>query len=335
MEKLRNLIFRLCAAPGGSGEESSALRAARKELEPYGTIRTDALGNLIAEMGSPDAEEHVLLDAHLDQIGWIVTRIDSAGFLRVGPCGGMDRRVLPGSPVRVCGRETLCGIVCVPSDGENTDKVPPVDKMAVDAGLSKEEAERLAAPGDRVFFACEPKQLIGTRVSAAGLDDRAGVAALIRCAQLLAGEKLGCRLTILCSTREEIGGQGAVTGAFAAAPTQAIAVDVSFAMQPGAPEENCGTLGGGPMIGVAPILDRKMGETLFAAARRLNLPYKADVMGGKTGTNSDAIAVSRAGVRTALLSIPQRSMHTPAEVVDLRDVENTARLLAEYVRGVK
>ena len=207
--------------------------------------------------------------------------------------------------------------------------------MAVDVGLSRDEAERLVSPGDRILFYSEPKNLLGTKVSAAGLDDRAGVASLIRCAQLLSGEDLNCRLTVLCSTREEVGGQGAVTGAYSSAPTQAVAVDVSFALQPEAPEEKCGKLGGGPMIGVAPILNRTMGEKLFAIARRRNMPHKADVMGGETGTNGDGIAVSRSGVRTALVSIPLRYMHTPAEVIDLRDVENTAQLLAEYVRGVE
>lgn len=338
MEGLRRLIFRLCGAPGVSGEEAPVLRAAREELEKYASVRADALGNLTAEMGKKDAEEHVLLDAHLDQIGLIVTRIDDAGFLRVDRCGGVDRRVLPGSPVAVLGRETLRGIVCCTPPhlaGEDKEKVPPVEKMAVDVGLSRDEAERLVSPGDRILFYSEPKNLLGTKVSAAGLDDRAGVASLIRCAQILSGEDLNCRLTVLCSTREEVGGQGAVTGAYSSAPTQAVAVDVSFALQPETPEEKCGKLGGGPMIGVAPILDRTMGEKLFAIASGRNMPHKADVMGGETGTNGDGIAVSRSGVRTALVSIPLRYMHTPAEVIDLRDVENTAQLLAEYIRGVE
>lgn len=336
LDKLAELIFRLCAAPGVSGEEAPALCAARKELEKYASVRTDALGNLMAEMGNRDAGEHVLLDAHLDQIGLIVTRIDEGGFLRVDRCGGVDRRVLPGSPVTVLGKETLPGVVCfAPAfSAEEEDKILPVGKMAVDVGLSKKEAEALVSPGDRILFYAEPKRLLGTKVSAPGLDDRAGVASLIRCAQLLSGEPLHCRLTVLCSTREEVGGQGAVTGAFASAPTQAVAVDVSFALQPDAPPEQCGTLGGGPMIGIAPILDRSIGERLFEIAREKNMPHKADVMGGATGTNGDEIAVSRSGVRTALISIPQRYMHTPAEVIDLRDVENTAQLLAEYIRQV-
>ena len=335
MEQLGELIFRLCGAPGVAGEEAPVLRAAAEELKKYASVHTDALGNLTAEMGKKDAKEHVLLDAHLDQIGLIVTRIDDEGFLHVDQCGGVDRRVLPGSPVTVLGRETLRGIVCCTPPhlaGDNEGKVLPVEKMAVDVGLSEEEARRLVFPGDRILFYSRPKKLLGTKISAAGLDDRAGVAALIRCAQLLSEEELDCRLTILCSTREETGGQGAVTGAYLAAPTQAVAVDVSFALQPDVPEENCGKLGGGPMIGVAPVLDRAMGEKLFAIARRLKMPHKADVMGGKTGTNGDEIAVSRSGVRTALISIPLRYMHTPAEVIDLRDVEYTAELLAEYIR---
>ncbi|MCI1955730.1 MAG: M20/M25/M40 family metallo-hydrolase [Oscillospiraceae bacterium] len=330
---LKELLFRLCEAGGTPGGEADARKAAEKEFAPYAETRTDALGNLTADAGDPDSKNHILVDAHLDQIGLIVTEIDRDGFLRIDRCGGIDRRVLPGTAVTVCGKERLSGVVCcMPphlTGGEET--VPETDRMSVDVGRTAETARKLVRPGDRILFRTEPKCLLGTRVSAAGLDDRASVAALVRCAQLLAERPPRCRVTFLCSTREEVGGQGAVTGAYLADPARAVAVDVSFAAQPGVEPEKCGRLGGGPMIGFAPILNRPMGETLLALAEKNGIPCKRDVMGGDTGTNSDAIAVTRAGVPTALVSIPERHMHTPAEIVDLRDVENTARLLAEYL----
>lgn len=337
MEELKQMVFRLCAAPGTPGAEDSAARAAAAELSPYAETSVDRMGNLTARFGDPEAKEHVLLDAHLDQVGLIVTGIDEGGFLHADRCGGTDARVLPGGAVLVYGKEVLSGVVrCTPphlnEGGE--DKVEPVNKTAVDVGLSRRKAEKLVRPGDRILFDVQPKSLLGTRISAAALDDRAGAAALIRCAQLLSGETLRCRVTVLLSSREEVGGQGAVTGAFAAQPTQAIAVDVGFASQPDVPPEKCGKLGGGPMIGIAPILDRVVTGKLICLAEEKEMPWKRDVMGGSTGTNSDEIAVTGRGVPTGLISIPLRYMHTPAEVVDLEDIENTAQLIAAYLREV-
>ena len=338
MDELKELIFRLCAAPGTPGDEDAAAKITAQELSKYAEVKIDQMGNVVAQMGKPDAKNHIMLDAHIDQIGLIVTNIDENGFIRIDRCGGVDRRVLPGSPVTIYGKELMTGIVCCTpphlSDGSE-DKVVAIDKMVIDAGLTKAEADELIQPGDRILLNATPKSLIGNRITAAGLDDRAGVASLIRCAQLLAKTELSCKLTILCSSREEVGGQGAVTGAYAVNPTQALVVDVSFAQQPGVAPEKCGKLGGGPMIGIAPPLNRPMADKLIAIAKQKNMPYKLDIMGSSTGTNSDEIAMTRAGVQAVLISISLRYMHTPVEVIDLTDVENTAQLMAEYIKGVE
>jgi putative aminopeptidase FrvX len=338
LDELKELIFRLCTAPGTPGDENSAAKAAAAELSNYGEAYIDKMGNVVAKMGKSGAKTHIMLDAHIDQIGLIVTGIDENGFLRVDRCGGVDRRVLPGSPVTIYGREVLTGIVCCTpphlSDGSE-DKVESIDKMAVDAGLSKEDADALIQPGDRIILNSTPKSLIGSRITSAGLDDRCGVASLIRCAQMLADEQLNCELTILCSGREEVGGQGARTGAYTVNPTQAIMVDVGFAEQPDVPPAICAKLGGGPMIGIAPPLDRAMSNTLIELAKKNDISYMLDVMGNSTGTNADEVAITRAGVQSALISIPLRYMHTPIEVIDLEDVENTALLMAKYIKGVQ
>lgn len=336
LEKLKNLLFGLCACPGTPGAEDSAAEFALRELGKYCEPSIDSMGNVTAVFGSPNAARRILLDAHLDQIGLIVTGIDEKGFLRVAPCGGVDSRVLPGSPMTVLGREKLVGVVCclpphLVEGGE--EKVQPVDQMAVDIGLPKEEAEKLVSPGDRIVFCGEQHSLLGTRVASSGLDDRAGCAVLLRAAGLFQNETLNdCSVTILLSSREETGEQGAQTAAYACDPTEAIVVDVSFALQPGVPESKSGKLSGGPMLGVAPSLSREMGSVLEALAKENGIPLQYEVMGGKAGTNADVIGVSRAGVRCAMLSIPQRNMHTSAEIVDLQDLEYTAQLIAAYVR---
>lgn len=338
MDDLQQLVFRLCNAPGTPGDENLAAEVAKKELSKYSDVSIDAMGNVIAKLGNSSAKLQLMLDAHMDQIGLIVTGISDHGFLKIARCGGVDRRILPGSHVIVYGKEILHGIVCClpPHLVEGgAEKIVEIDKMAIDVGLNVEKAKELISLGDRILITGEPRALIGSRVTAAGLDNRAGVAALIRCVELLKNVKINCGLTILLSSREETGEQGAKTGAYTVNPTEAIMVDVSFAEQPQVPENKSGKLSDGPMIGIAPSLNTAMTQKLIALAKEHEIPYQLEVMGGETGTNADKVGTTRDGVRTALLSIPLRYMHTPVEVIDLNDVERTAKLLAEYVKEVQ
>ena len=204
--------------------------------------------------------------------------------------------------------------------------------MAVDVGLSGEEAARLVHPGDSVTIPAPVIPLLHNRVTGAALDDRAGCAVLVRCAQLLAGKKLPQKVTLLFSSREEVGSQGAETAAFSLRPDRCIAVDVTFASQPGVSEKESGELGAGPMVGIAPVLSRQMARQLLALSQREGIPVQTEVMNGPTGTTADRIMTTGGGVPCCLLSIPQRSMHTPGEVCDLRDMESAARLLAAYAQ---
>ena len=332
------LLCALCAAKGGSGAESTAAQTALSLTGlPGGQV--DALGNAWVTFGAENGP-HLLLEAHIDQIGMIVTHIDKDGFVRFAPCGGLDVRTLPGSPVEIYAQgasEPLPGVVSsVPPhlNQNGTKELPDMADLAVDAGLLKEEAEKRIHPGDRMFLRYTPKTLLGTRVVSGALDDRAGGASLILCAQMLKDVPLSCRVTLLFATREEVGGQGAKTAAFGLSPDAAICVDVGFADQPGAKPAATKPLGSGAMIGTAPILNRAMVGRLASLAEREGIPYTWDVMGGSTGTDCDEVAVTKSGVPTALLSIPQRSMHTAAEIVDTKDVEAVARLMAAYAKEV-
>ena len=333
------LLRRLCSAPGTSGRESAAadtLTALLRQAAPEIEIEQDRMGNVTAFLGDKDAPRQILIDAHLDQIGLVVTHITDTGFLKVAPVGGIDRRVLPCSAVTVFGRETLSGTVAfLPPHltGGKEDECPAVEDLSIDIGKTKEEAESLVAPGDRIIVNGEFRQLLGTRVTAAALDDRAGCAALILCAGELSDRILDCGVTFSFTSREETGCEGAKTAAYRLNATEAIAVDVTFGDQPGVAEEKCGKLGGGPMIGVAPSLSREMGDRLVSLCKASEIPFALEVMGGSTGTNADVIGVSKEGVPAVTVSIPLRYMHTPAEVIDTQDVENTAKLLAAYVTG--
>lgn len=325
-------LKQLCAAHGVSGREECAAEVAARFLSEYAEVHRDPLGNVIGTIAGEG--KHILLDAHMDQIGLIVTDLDAAGFLRVDRCGGMDARVLCGQNVTVWGKRPVPGTVCstpphLIRDGD-AKKAADFKDIGIDVGMAREEVERLVSRGDRVTFDTPPAGLLGSRFSAPAIDDRAGVAAL-----LLALEKCRSRLknpvTIVFAVQEEVGTRGAAVAAYAAQADEAIAVDVSFAQSPGCPEHKCGKLGGGAMIGVAPTLSASLSRELISIAEHEGVPYTLEVMGGETGTDADVIDISRAGVRMGLISIPQRYMHTPVEVVDLRDIENTAQILAAYL----
>ncbi len=326
------MLETLTRAHGGAGQEDEAMRAAQSLLSHYAKTQTDAMGNLYGRVQGQGP--HILLDAHMDEISLIVTHVDEKGFLKVSACGGMDARILLGSSVTVYGKAPLPGIVCTlpPHLSKDMDKVPSIEEMAVDVGLNATQAQAQVKPGNRVFLRKSLTPLQNGRVTGKSLDDRAGIATILRALELLRQQKVEANLTVLFSVQEEVGTRGAKPAAFRCEPEEAVAVDVSFAASPGTPAHKCGKLSDGPMIGIAPVLAKRMSDRMIALCAQEGIPYQLEVMGGTTGTNADVFTISKIGIPTALLSLPLRYMHTGVEVVDLADLENTARLLAAYIR---
>jgi endoglucanase len=335
---MEELLRSLCGARGTAGDEGAAARTAAVLLSKYCEARIDPLGSVAGER--PGAGPHILLDAHLDQVGMAVTAVEEGGFLRVTGVGDMDLRVLAAQEVTIHGREEVYGVIPatpphLPKE-EDEGKAPGWAALCVDTGLTKEKARALIPLGSRVTLRTPPARLLGNCFTSPGLDDRAGVAAILRCMELLEGfdcHGTGFHVTALFSVQEETGGSGAQAAGFASAPDRAIAVDVSFAAAPGIdPRKAPGKLGGGAMIGVAPGLDHAMGEELVRLAEENGIPFSLEIMGGRTHTNADRLQSAGPGVPCALLSIPLRNMHTGGEVVDLRDIEAVAQLLCVYIR---
>lgn len=329
----KELLKLLCAAPGVSGDEAAARETVKTLFAPLGEVKTDALGNVLCTYTGTGHGRKILLDAHLDQIGLCVLEITPEGFLRTAPCGGADKRVLCGAEVTVHGKQDLYGVVTstpphLQKDGD--EKTLP-DTVCIDIGLAADEAKTLVAAGDRVSLRYSFTELFNELVSAPALDDRAGIAVLYRALEILKIRGCGDTVTVVCSTREETTEGGAKSAAFNAQADLCIAVDVSFAKTPDAKAEDCGELFKGPMIGFAPSLTHDVSVGLRQIAAEQQIPYQIEVMGGSSGTNADVIAAEAGGVKTGLLSVPLRYMHTGIEVVSVKDVENTAQLLANYI----
>lgn len=335
------LLLEFSAKTGVAGRESEAAAFGRELLAPFGKTRVTPLGSVVCSVKEPVADKpHVMLDAHIDEIGLVVTFIEDSGFLRVAAVGGVDRRLLLASQVTVHAERPVAGVICsIPPHIDSDDsKNKKPDEIYVDIGAeSKQEAEKLVKPGNVATLDSSPHELLNGVVSGKSIDDRAGCVSLIKALEFLRPEisLLDVGLTVVFSSMEEVGGgPGAKTAAFQIAPTHAVAVDVSFACTPDSQREKCGEMKKGPMIGFAPILESTLSERLCGLAEENGIPYQREVMGGRTGTNADQIAASRAGVRTALVSIPQKYMHTPIEAVAACDVDDTGKLIAAYIRDL-
>ena len=325
------LLEKLTAPCGVGGDEKDIVSVLKEVLEPYGEVKSDSMHNVYCTFGEG---YHILLDAHLDEIGFIVKAVSDDGFIKVSNVGGVDRRMLPASEVVVHGKKALFGVIStlpphLQKDGEK--KAIEIDDVSIDIGMTKDEALKLVSPGDRVTFKRNFHKLLGNQVTSSVLDDRSGVAAIILALEELKGVPV--KVTAMFSSQEEAGLRGAKTGAFGKDTDEAIAVDVSFGYTPFCKKSDCGEVGKGPMVGFSPILDCNMSNKLCSVAESNNIPFQKEVMGGgSTGTNADVISINESGVKTALVSIPEKYMHSPIEIVDINDVENTAKLLAAYVR---
>jgi putative aminopeptidase FrvX len=336
-----SLVKELTEARGPSGYESEIRGIVRKRFGEHAhEVRADAVGNLIAlrrgedQTGAEGARASVMLAAHMDEIALMVAQKEK-GFLRVAQIGGFDPRVLFGQEVIVHGTRELPGlVVSVPphfTDVSEREKPVPLEKLFVDVGLPPGEVEAAVRVGDIVTLRGRWTELAGGYAACKSMDDRAAVAVIALCLEELSRLRHVWDVYGVATAQEEVGGAGAIGSAFSIQPTIAIAIDVTFGMQPGITPAEAVKMDAGPSIALGPNFHPKIFDRLVATAKALELPYQVEAIPGMSGTDAWPIQVSRAGVPCGLLSIPVRSMHTPVETVCLRDVERTARLLAEFI----
>lgn len=333
IEAMKDILYKLCSADGISGCEKEMFSTACELLGKYAEVTQDINGNIIAEMGNKNADRHIMLDAHIDRIGLVVTYINDEGFIKAEPVGGIDLRTLQSSAVTVIGKEKILGVICTmpPHLSKDDDEELSKDKIWIDTGLSAEKVKDLVSLGDSIIVYSEFRELLNNCVAVSALDNRAGCAVLVKCAELLSVKELPCRLSIVLSSQEETSELGAKTSAFALSPDEAVVVDVGFASQDGVPHEKCGDIGCGGIISISPVLSKAVTNKIIDISKRLGMKCDYEVCGGGTGTNADGIASSKGGVACGVISIPEKNMHTQVEIVSLDDMEKIAELLSIYV----
>ena len=331
---MKHVLETLCGCTAPSGFEAPAAQAARVLLEPLVDETTiDRMGNLIGvRRCGVEGAKKVLLDAHLDEIGLIVTGAEE-GYLRFRTIGGGDPRMLPGREVQILTQPPMAGIVSAPtSQQDDESKAVPISELVVDAGLTQAEAERLVGTPMVYRGSCFP--LGEDQMCGKAMDDRSCFATLLRCMELLKDKTLDVDVYVMGSTREEVSGVGAAVGTWAVQPDCCVAVDVTHGRTPDGPAEKTFVLGDGPAVGVGPNMTRWMSRRLLDQAQARKIPVQQEIMAGHTGTNGWEMQISREGVATAVLSVPLKYMHSPIEVLSLTDLENTAALLAAFVEDL-
>jgi endoglucanase len=315
----------------------------RSRIQPWcDTVRTDVMGNVFG-IRNPKGKPRIMLAGHCDQIGFIVQYIDADGFVWLLPVGGWDAQVMIGQKLTLWPKgKPISGVVARKPIHLLTDEerkiVPKIKDLWLDIGAkNKEEAAALISVGDPITLELGFRPMLNNLASAPGMDDKTGLWVAMEALRRTAGKPLRCALYAVSTVQEEIGLRGAMTSAFGIRPHVGIAIDVTHATDcPTIDKKQEGdiSLGKGPVIWRGPNMNPRVVERLIAAARSREIPYQPGAQGRATPTDANTIQTSRAGVAASLLSIPNRYMHSPVEMISLDDIDRAADVLAEFALGL-
>ncbi|MFC1735448.1 M42 family metallopeptidase [Candidatus Hydrogenedentota bacterium] len=342
IEFLKDLV----EAPSPSGYEQPAMDVVRDRMKQFtNNISTDVHGNVMGVV-NPDAELRVMLAGHCDEIGLMVKHISDEGFIYFAPIGGIDISLLPGGRVKIhTEKGPLLGVIGKKPihlmEPEDRKKTPKLSNLWIDIGArNKKDAEKTVAIGDPITFDVSFETLKNNLAVSKGFDDKAGAFVVCETLRLVAKSRKKSKVAVygVATVQEELGLRGAQTAAFGIDPHVGIAVDVDFASD--YPTINKTTVGDvalnkGPVIARGANINPVVHKRMVATARKNKIPYQISGAPRATGTDANVIQVTRAGVAAGLVSVPNRYMHTPVELVSLKDLQNTARLLAAFILDLK
>ncbi len=332
MEFLEKLLKMPCVS-GLEKQDNNELKYYMDNL--FDQVCEDAMGNLTGYLYCENEDAPtVMLCAHYDSIGLIVSEITESGCVKFVPVGGVDDRVLPGSEVIIHGKEEVYGLIGIKPPHiltkEEQQKPEPCKSLAIDTGFDSEKLKALVKIGTPITFRQSIREL-GENISAGVLDDRAGCWAVLRAAEKLKGESLSVNVCVMLTTGEELGRKGAGTGSFNVRPDLAVVVDATFGKTPECAPFSSSKPGDGPVICKGPVLSRKYTKELERVAKEKEIPYQVEVEAADTGTDATVIEIFGGGVPCVMASFPLKYMHTGIETVNSGDMENLVKLLVEYV----
>jgi endoglucanase len=344
----RSLTFltSLLDTPGPSGFETAPARVWRAEAEQFAdSVAADVGGNSLATI-NPGGAPRLMFAGHIDEIGLMVVHIDDEGYVHFDPIGGWDTQVFVGQRVLLLGRNgPVAGVIGKRAihlmEKDDRDKVSKPEDLWIDIGAAnRADAESRLRVGDAGVLAATVQELPNGRVVSRSLDNRIGAFVVLEALRLLAGDRPRAQVTAVATTQEEIAyttGGGARTTAVSLDAQAAIVVDVTHATDyPGIEKKRHGDirLGGGVVLSRGSAVNGAVFDLLVEAAEREKIPFTIQAAPKYTGTDADAIYTAHRGIATGLVSVPNRYMHSPNEMVALDDLDRAARLLAAFARSV-
>ncbi len=338
-----NFLKKLVETPSPSGYEMGAAKVFRKYVSPFcRKVETDVMGSTYGIIGKKGGRPRVMLAGHMDELGLMVTYIDEKGFLFYKPVGGIDPHTIPGSRVRIqTAKGSVFGILGRKAihviEQKDRDKVTPHHANFIDIGAKdKKEAEKAVQKGDVATFDVGFEKLRGNIYTSRAMDDKMGAWAVAEVMRILFGKKSRMKAEVFgCATvQEEVGLRGARTSAYGIDPDVGVCLEVGFANDhPGGDPKRFGEakLGEGPVITRGANINHKLFDLFVKAAKKNKIPYQVEAIPGGTGTDTNAMQLTKVGVATMLISVPLRYMHTQVETLSLTDLENAAKLVAAFI----
>ena len=347
MNDILPFLKELVNAPGLSGNELPVSKIIQNKWEPMlDEISISRLGSLqgLRHGSNKSPRPSVLVATHMDAIGLMVTGIHQ-GFLRFTDIGGVDPRVLPGQQVWIYASgpnaersSPMPGWIVQPPASllpdDLVEKVVPMEHLFIDTGISPEKVDTMIRVGDIVSFAQEPIELNGETLAGHSLDNRASVAALTVCLQELQSTRISWDIWAVATVKEEEGLVGAYTSTYHIRPSIAIVVDTTWAKGPGSEDWNTFPLAKGPTLMWGPNIHPKLHNSFKEIAEKMEIPHAVEITGRHSGTDAFATQVVAEGIPTMAIGIPIRYMHTPVEMVALKDIRRTGRLLAGFISSL-
>ena len=337
MIEYKKLLREMTAIPSVSGFERRAAETLLPTVGEYFDDATvDPVGNLILKRscGREDAPR-IMLDAHFDEVGFIVSDITDGGFVKASPVGGLDPSVLSSTEVVIYGREPVYGLFCVTPPHlvtkEDEGKLPKISDMKIETGYGKEELEKIVSVGDPIGYRASGADLSFGVIAGRGFDDKSCGAALICAAADTARGDLAGDVYVTLSSREETGGNGASVAARSVDPDFAVVTDVNFAKTPGVEVRESGERGKGPMVSLSAVTCRRLTAGILRIAEKAGIPVQTVVESSDTGSNANALLITGDGVPVAVVSLPLGGMHTFSETLSLNDADLFIKLIKEII----
>ena len=333
---LKALITSLCGLYSVSGAEAASTQGAERILyDLFDEHVTDGVGNhvFIKRCGRKNAPK-ILVDAHFDEIGMMVTDITEEGFVRFTNVGGVDTRILPGAKVIIYGKKNVQGIICtMPTRllGGDAEALPEIGQLYIDTGWSAHELKKMISNGASIGFMPTYTGLLGDRLAGKAFDDKACGACAAYGIGAVKAEDMAGDVYFLFSAGEETSMLGALTGGSSICPDYAMVIDVTHASTPETADLPLASFGSGAVLDYAPITNRALTDMTGMLLAEKEIPYVRGATGGSTGTNANRLWLTGEGVPTVLLSLPIKNMHSSTEVLDLRDAQAVADAVSAFI----